>query len=93
MLRDIESLHSPNLSLRVMYWPLGAPRVYASSRRKRKATTSNDEENEASSVGDEEDAKILGLRVARNGHLFITIAENTLIVWQTNVRISLCNVD
>ena len=66
-----------------MYWPLGAPRVYAASRRKRKPS----DNNEGKENGETEEAAshILGLRVARNGHLFITITETTLTVWQTAV--------
>lgn len=70
-----------------MYWPLGAPRVYAAARRKRKASTLEDGEEDSEDVEDVEDkaTNILGLRVARNGLLFVTITETTLIVWQTSV--------
>lgn len=68
-----------------MYWPLGAPRVYAAARRKRKASTSEDGEEDGEDVEDKA-ANILGLRVARNGLLFVTITETALIVWQTSVR-------
>lgn len=71
-----------------MYWPLGAPRVYAASRRKRKASVSHKEEEETEKVDEGEATNILGLRVARNGHLFVTITETALTVWQTSV----CNV-
>ena len=66
-----------------MYWPLGAPRVYAASRRKRKIPDSGEEKED----GDAEEAasNILGLRLARNGHLFVTITETALTVWQTAV--------
>ena len=66
-----------------MYWPLGAPRVYAATRRKRKASDNNEEKE--NSETEEAASHILGLRVARNGHLFITITETALTVWQTAV--------
>ena len=66
-----------------MYWPLGAPRVYAATRRKRKASDNNEEKEKGET--EEEASHILGLRVARNGHLFITITKTALIVWQTAV--------
>ena len=68
-----------------MYWPLGAPRVYAATRRKRKPSTSVNGEEDSEDV-EEKDTNILGLRVARNGHIFVTITEHTLTVWQTSVR-------
>ena len=66
-----------------MYWPIGAPRVYAASRRKTKIPESGEEKED----GDAEEAasNILGLRLARNGHLFVTITETALAVWQTAV--------
>jgi len=79
MLCDQLSLHSRH----IMYWPLGAPRVYAASRRKRKTATPDSNEKE-----DDEDKtsiNILGLRVARHGHLFVTITDTELTVWQTSV--------
>ena len=66
-----------------MYWPLGAPRVYVASRRRRKSPGSSEEKENGQT--DETAAKILGLRVARNGHLFVTITETALTVWQTAV--------
>ena len=66
-----------------MYWPLGAPRVYAATRRKRKVSESNEEKENGET--EEAASHILGLRVARNGHLFITITETALTVWQTAV--------
>lgn len=68
-----------------MYWPLGAPRVYAESRRKRKSPAFNGEEEDDEDVESKASTDILGLRVARNGHLFITITETALTVWQTSV--------
>ena len=66
-----------------MYWPLGAPRVYAASRRKRKASDNNEEKEDGKT--EEAASHILSLQVARNGHLFITITETALTVWQTAV--------
>ena len=66
-----------------MYWPLGAPRVYAASRRKQKASDNNEEKEDGET--EEAASHILGLRVARNGHLFITITGTALTVWQTAV--------
>lgn len=66
-----------------MYWPLGAPRVYAASRRKRKPSENSEEKENGET--EEATSRILGLRVARNGHLFITITETALTVWQTAV--------
>ena len=83
---------APLSSIQAMYWPLGAPRVYAADRRKRKPPTPEYEE-EGSEDGEEKVTSILGLRVARNGHLFVTITETTLTVWQTSVRIHHRNVD
>ncbi len=70
-----------------MYWPLGAPRVYAASRRKRKAPASNDKDEESEDVEEGAATNILGLRIARNGHLLVTITETALTVWQTSVRV------
>jgi hypothetical protein len=66
-----------------MYWPLGAPRVYAASRRKRKPPEIAEETEKGDLEAAAED--IRGLRVARNSHLFVTITETALTVWQTAV--------
>ena len=78
-----------------MYWPLGAPKVYAAARRKRKSSASENEEKDSEDVEDvkEKATSILGLRVARNGHLFVTITENSLTVWQTSVRRECQDID
>lgn len=73
------------LQTQVMYWPLGAPKVYAATRRKRKISAPGVEEDDRED-GEEKATNLLGLRVARNGHLFVTITETTLTVWQTSVR-------
>ena len=57
--------------------------MYAASRRKRKASDNNEEKENGET--EEAASHILGLRVARNGHLFITITETALTVWQTAV--------
>ena len=69
-----------------MYWPIGAPRIYASSRKKRRPVQqgAGDEEEDESS-GESAAKTVLGLRISRNGHLFATITETALTVWQTNV--------
>ena len=69
-----------------MYWPLGAPRVYAASRRRRKSGGGIDEEKADDELEERESTNILGLRVARRGHLFVTITHTALTVWQTSVR-------
>ena len=68
-----------------MYWPLGAPRIYASSRNKRKVGQDGVEGEEYEASDDNASRAILGLRVSRNGHLFATITEIVLTVWQSNV--------
>lgn len=68
-----------------MYWPLGAPRIYAYGRRKRKTVHQPTEGRENEGSADETPENVLGLRVSRNGHLFATITETALIIWQTNV--------
>ena len=75
-----------------MYWPLGAPRVYAATRRKRKPPVPEYAEEDSEDV-EEKPTNILGLQVARNGHLFVTIAETTLTVWQTSVRSDCRSID
>ena len=75
-----------------MYWPLGAPKVYAAARRKRKSVASENEEKDSEDV-EQKATSILGLRVARNGHLFVTITEDSLTVWQTSVRRECWGID
>ena len=71
-----------------MYWPLGAPRIYVSSRRRRKlaaeeSATDEDEEQEA-----EVPEPIVGFRVSRNGTMFATISATDLNIWHSNVSLS-----
>lgn len=69
-----------------MYWPLGAPRVYAASRRRRKDLPGSKEADEDGDSEEKAASAILGLRVSRNGHLFVTITKTALTIWQTSVR-------
>ncbi|KAF2668056.1 RIC1-domain-containing protein [Microthyrium microscopicum] len=86
-----------------MYWPIGAPRVYAASQhqldtsrnrrksstqlsddgapkaRRRSSTLALDSDEKESILG----AKIIGVRLSRNGNLFVTITQSTLTLWQT----------
>lgn len=76
-----------------MYWPLGAPRVYAAAKRRRKGSNRN--ENDGGEGGDEDEKEVndsdsnssalIGLCVARNGRLFATITNTSLTIWQTSV--------
>jgi len=68
-----------------MYWPLGAPRVYAASRRRRKTAVRLNDDTEDGEEDEQASSAILGLRVSRNGLLFATITRTTLTVWQTSV--------
>lgn len=76
-----------------MYWPLGAPRVYAAAKRRRKGSNANANGNQSREGGDEDEKEVndnsssalIGLCVARNGHLFATITNTSLTIWQTSV--------
>ena len=69
-----------------MYWSLGAPRVYAAAKRRRKHSLDPDgnEDEEEEAKAKEADA-VIGLRVSRNGQYFATITATTLLIWQTSV--------
>jgi hypothetical protein len=67
-----------------MYWPLGTPRAYSVNVPKRRSSTQDDPEEQQENAGTE-DAKLLGLKVSRNGHLFVTITAAKLSIWQTTV--------
>lgn len=69
----------------IMYWPLGAPRIYAYSRKRRKSLPQLPEGRDGEVDTDNASRNVLGLRVSRSGHLFATITETALIIWQTNV--------
>jgi hypothetical protein len=74
-----------------MYWPLGAPRVYAAKKRLR--TSSPGSEEELFQNGEEhsvDDGSLLELQISRGGHLFASITSTTLDIWQTSVSFSLC---
>lgn len=68
-----------------MYWPLGAPRIYAASRRRRRPYDDGDKEEVNSERPESDRENILGLRISRSGRLFTTITESSLSVWQTSV--------
>lgn len=67
-----------------MYWPLGAPKIYAAHRRRRKAQDDGGEEDQ-DSQSEKQDEALIGLQVSRQGRRFTTITETTLSVWQTSV--------
>lgn len=67
-----------------MYWPMGAPQIYASNRKRRKGHTTED--GKQVEAKDEGTAAILGLRTSRNGHLIATITATTMTIWQASVR-------
>ena len=69
-----------------MYWPLGAPQVYAATKGRRKNKTASDgHEGDDEQVTAEEAPAILGLRVSRNGQFIATLTATTLIIWQSSV--------
>ena len=71
-----------------MYWPLGAPRIFAVNKSRNKSVQRIDETPLLDYDGLKETA-ILGLRVSRAGHLFATITATALTIWQTSVRAKL----
>ena len=73
-----------------MYWPLGAPRIYAVSRRRRKPSEDDDKCYDGTLVNNRDEAAILALRISRNGQLFVTVTATTLTVWQISVRDTRC---
>ena len=68
-----------------MYWPLGAPKIYAAHRRKRKAQDDNDRADEDSESEEQANEPFTGLQLSRHGRRFTTITETALSVWQTSV--------
>ena len=68
-----------------MYWPLGAPRVYASTRPRRKVPELNGVDNSNEKAEGKDPEVLLGLRVSRSGRLFATITAKTLNIWQASV--------
>ncbi|KAL8869054.1 MAG: hypothetical protein Q9174_004558 [Haloplaca sp. 1 TL-2023] len=70
-----------------MYWPMGAPQVYAANRKRRKEPEFEDEEHGEAEV--EENPPILGLRTSRSGHLIATITATTMTIWQASPTVVL----
>ena len=68
-----------------MYWPIGAPRIYSSNRKKRGSVQQRAGDLQENDSSKDASKTILGLRVSRSGHLFATITQTALTVWQTNV--------
>lgn len=69
-----------------MYWPLGAPRIYAADKTRNKAAdTANQDDGDKSDAVDHDPASLLGLRTSRSGHMVATITATTLTIWQTSV--------
>lgn len=68
-----------------MYWPLGAPRIYAASDKPRRKSGSGLDDPLDGDPTDEDDPTLTGLQISRNGHLFATITTTTLMIWQTSV--------
>ena len=69
-----------------MYWPLGAPRVYAATKAKRKRPREAGTDEALEATNSENAAPLLGHRVSRSGQMFATITTTTLTIWQTSVR-------
>ncbi len=79
-----------------MYWPVGAPRVYAASRSRRKLATRatrNGSDGSEEEAEDKDTTVLLGLRVSRSGRLFSTITAKTLAIWQTSVSLRRYSID
>ncbi|MCJ1436274.1 hypothetical protein MMC27_005652 [Xylographa pallens] len=74
-----------------MYWPLGAPRVYAARKLSLPSATENGQKGNQK---DEEEkySALLGLRVSRNGQHFATITATSLNIWQTSPVVLLVSV-
>lgn len=68
-----------------MYWPLGAPRVYAATKPHQKLSQPNGSGNSEEDAVEKDAAVLLGLRVSRSGRLFATITAKALTIWQTSV--------
>ena len=75
-----------------MYWPLGAPRVYAANKIA-KSPSAESRDGLGEITDEDEDNSLLGLQVSRSGHLFATITANGLCVWQTYVRLDFCKIN
>lgn len=69
-----------------MYWPVGAPRVYAASKLRKKSSETGGSNGVSEAESNEQDAvALLGLRASRHGHLFATITATALTIWHTSV--------
>lgn len=71
-----------------MYWPLGAPQVYAANKSINTPSDISEgaAQQEPQGGSDPQTDPILNLRVSRAGNLLTTITNATLNVWQTSVR-------
>ena len=67
-----------------MYWPLGAPRVYASSDGAA-FLDQEDEGDTLDSTSQQHGEHILDLFVGRSQQLFVTISATCLCIWQVSV--------
>ncbi|MCJ1388668.1 hypothetical protein MMC18_001517 [Xylographa bjoerkii] len=74
-----------------MYWPLGAPRVYAARKVSPTAPPGN---GQGGTQEDEEEkfSALLGLQVSRDGQHFATITATSLNIWQTSPVVLLVSV-
>ena len=68
-----------------MYWPLGAPQIYAAPPRELKLRPGHDNE-EKEEKKNKDAATIQDFMVSRSGHLLATITQTTMSIWQTSVR-------
>lgn len=78
-----------DFTVRNMYWPLGAPRVFAAPKKRTPGPRDDDENGEGVDEYDDDDF-LLGLCVSRNGVLFATITATSLNIWQTSVSAACC---
>lgn len=74
-----------------MYWPIGAPKIYAAHKHRAcgKAEVVSqdglDESTEEGQADGHDEQEIIDVRLARGGHLFATITHSSLSIWQTKV--------
>ena len=73
-----------------MYWPSGAPRVFAAPKKRRPPSEEEDEKGQLEEEKVERDTTLCGLRVSRSGQLFATITSTTLDIWQSSVCFKSC---
>lgn len=88
-----------------MYWPNGVPRVYAVNGPGIRPSSDQGEPTDAESAHEQNEAPvgngaqfnegtwanepITGLCVTRGGHIFATMTDSSISVWQTRVCLSL----